>query len=161
MPIRRIPGTDTDYYLVIFDEDGEETKESDGRLLSDALVLAAASATDVFLASHGWKGDVPAAIEQYDAWFGAALKLQEDRDAARRMRPRFKPLLVGLHWPSLPWGDEEVPEASTGDRRAYPVGAVVGAGIRLSRMLRGPAGCGSSWRGRDRARTHAGRDRHP
>ena len=85
MPIRRIPGTDTDYYLVIFDEDGEETKESDGRLLSDALVLAAASATDVFLASHGWKGDVPAAIEQYDAWFGAALKLQEDRDAARRV----------------------------------------------------------------------------
>jgi hypothetical protein len=25
----------------------------------------------------------------------------------RQRRPAFRPLLLGLHWPSLPWGDEE------------------------------------------------------
>ena len=62
----------------------------------------------MFLTSHGWKGDVPAAIEQYDAWIGAMLKVEADRATARQLRPEFMPLIVGLHWPSLPWGDEEI-----------------------------------------------------
>jgi hypothetical protein len=58
--------------------------------------------------SHGWKGDVPAAIEQYDAWVSAMAGLKQDIDAARKRRPGFTPLIVGLHWPSLPWGDETI-----------------------------------------------------
>lgn len=112
MPIRRIPDADVDYYLIVFDEEGKERREPDGKLMSDIvsqrLTDPAAAATDVFLTSHGWKGDVPAAIEQYDAWIGAMLKLEADRAAAQRLRPNFKTLIVGLHWPSLPWGDEEI-----------------------------------------------------
>jgi hypothetical protein len=36
---------------------------------------------------------------------------RHDRDVARVTRPRFKALIVGLHWPSLPWGDERIPGA--------------------------------------------------
>lgn len=111
MPTQRIAGTDFDYQLMVFDEDGHERTEPDGTLLSDAVAhqVATAGVTDVFFCSHGWKGDVPAAIEQYDAWIGAMLALQADSDAAARRRPGFKPLVVGLHWPSLPWGDETIP----------------------------------------------------
>jgi hypothetical protein len=119
MPIRRTPDTDVDYYLIVFDEEGKEPREPDGKLISDIvsqrLTDPAAAVTDVFVSSHGWKGDVPAAIEQYDAWIGAMLNLEADRAAARRLRPNFKPLIVSLHWPSLPWGDEEI-ATDTGGR---------------------------------------------
>ena len=60
----------------------------------------------VFLFSHGWKGDVDAAtrsvqpLDQGDARSGR-------RSAAPCQAP-FKPLWIGLHWPSLPFGDEEL-----------------------------------------------------
>src|SRR5262249_38313414 len=110
MPVRQIPGTDVSYYLVVFDENGNERREPDGTLLSDTggqrVADVGAPVTDVFFTSHGWKGDVPAAIEQYDAWVGTMANLQPDRDVARQARRGFAPLIVGLHWPSLPWGDE-------------------------------------------------------
>ena len=44
-------------------------------------------------------------------------------DADRRfMGPDFKPMFIGLHWPSLPWGDEDMPSgASFADAIAAPV----------------------------------------
>ena len=39
-----------------------------GRILGE---LASEPYTDVFLISHGWMGDVPAAVGQYDRWIGA------------------------------------------------------------------------------------------
>src|SRR5574338_194628 len=113
MPIRTVPGTDVQYYLIVFDERGNERRENDGSLLSDTVRQRVADVdhpvTDVFFTSHGWKGDVPAAIEQYDAWIGAMLQAEPDRLTARANRPGFSPLIVGLHWPSLPWGDETIP----------------------------------------------------
>lgn len=70
--------------------------------------LAKEPYTDVFLISHGWMGDVPAAIKQYNKWIGAMAACKEDIKRARQIRPGFKPLLVGFHWPSLPYGDEEL-----------------------------------------------------
>ena len=105
MPIRQIPQTDLRYYLIAYNETGKERRESDGTLLSeDALrALASQDITDVFLISHGWKGDIPAAIEQYDRWVSTMDKNAGDRAKADQ-RPRgFKPLIIGLHWPSLPW----------------------------------------------------------
>jgi len=32
-----------------------------------------------------------------------------DHAAVSAARPGFKALVVGLHWPSLPFGDEEIP----------------------------------------------------
>ena len=70
MPIRSIAGADAQYYLLSFDEDGRERPEADGILLSDfvrnKIADPSEAITDVFFASHGWKGDVAAAIEQYD-----------------------------------------------------------------------------------------------
>lgn len=106
-----LPGTDLHYHLVSFDKSGSEREEETGRE-SDALkrLLASASegVTDVFFASHGWKGDVPAAIDQCNRWMGQMARMQADRDAVRVKDPKFKALLVGIHWPSQPWGDESL-----------------------------------------------------
>jgi hypothetical protein len=112
MPIRSIAGTDAQYYLLSFDERGSERPESNGILLSDVVRNKIADPgegiTDVFFASHGWQGDVPAAIEQYDKWVGEMAR-SVDREGARSLRPGFKGIVVGLHWPSLPFGDESLP----------------------------------------------------
>ena len=67
------------------DEHGTERRELDGTLMSETVrervADPKASVTDVFFTSHGWKGDVPAAIEQYDAWVGAMGAMRNDRDA--------------------------------------------------------------------------------
>jgi hypothetical protein len=110
MPIRSLPDIALEYHLVCYDKDGNERREEDGSLLSDTIAKRAADRaqgiTDVFVMSHGWKGDVPAAIEQYDNWIRAMARCDADRASARRLLPGFTSLLVGFHWPSLPWGDE-------------------------------------------------------
>jgi hypothetical protein len=110
MPFETIPGTTEQYALLCFDKDGKERSDDPdgiGGSLSKALVARAASdqPSHVFLFSHGWKGDVPAAKDQYNRWIGAMLKLKADRAA---VPGTFKPMWIGLHWPSQPFGDEEV-----------------------------------------------------
>jgi hypothetical protein len=120
MTIETIPGSDLRYHLVSYDKNGKE-RDNDpdapkGRL-SEVVkrVLKEQPVTDVFFMSHGWKGDVPAAKEQYDKWTAAMLGCENDRNRMRELRPDFRPLIIGLHWPSLPWGDEELtPEAAFG-----------------------------------------------
>jgi hypothetical protein len=67
MPIRNIPGIGVDYYLLVFDEQGNERPEPDGSLMSEVVRHRVADpalcVSDVFLISHGWKGDLPTAIE--------------------------------------------------------------------------------------------------
>lgn len=113
MPVRTIDDSDVGYYLVVYDENGDERREPDGTLMSETVKQRVADpsapVTDVFFTSHGWKGDVPSAIEQYDNWVGTMASLQSDRDAARQRHSDFAPLIVGMHWPSLPWGDETIP----------------------------------------------------
>jgi hypothetical protein len=108
MPIRQI-NADQNYYLSNFDSDGKERAANDGSLLS-ALVLDELknhSVTDVFVMSHGWLGDVNDAQEQYDSWMANLWGCAGDLDALKNKRPNFKPLLIGLHWPSKPFGDED------------------------------------------------------
>ena len=50
---------------------------------------------------------MPAAKDQYNRWMGA-LMASPDLARAAQVFPNFSPMLVGLHWPSQPWGDEEV-----------------------------------------------------
>lgn len=114
MPFRAIPGSDERYALLAFDADGGERAEADGAALSAQLLASAEAPSDIFLELHGWKGDVPAAIEQYDRWFGAMAKLPDSRELVSRQRPGgFRPWWIGLHWPSLPWGDEEIPASAS------------------------------------------------
>jgi len=101
---------------VLFDSDGNERPEQDGNLLSKKLSqVVQDGVTDVFLSSHGWKGDIPAAISQYDTWIGAMAAQACDSDRARAVDPKFKAVTVGVHWPSLPWGNEDAGSALLGD----------------------------------------------
>jgi hypothetical protein len=113
MPIRPVPGFNLNYYLVCFDATGaERSDDPDG--VSGRLIPRVAEAverepyTDVFLMSHGWMGDVPAAIQQYDRWIAAMATCESDLARASKVRLGFRPILVGIHWPSLPYGDEEM-----------------------------------------------------
>ncbi|NCA71667.1 MAG: hypothetical protein EOM91_16615 [Sphingobacteriia bacterium] len=111
MSIERVPNSELTYYLTSFDRDGNETPDDDSStaLLSDRIVqdLAAGDITDVIMLCHGWKGDVPSAKRQYGAWLAAAEQCQADLERLRGARPGFKPLLIGMHWPSLPFGNED------------------------------------------------------
>ena len=113
MPIRTVPEVGLTYYLACVDGTGEERTDDpdgiNGRMIPRVTdALAKKAYTDVFLMSHGWMGDVPAAIRQYDRWIGAMATCKDDMERASRVRPGFRPLLVGIHWPSLPYGDEEL-----------------------------------------------------
>jgi hypothetical protein len=106
MSTHTIPGTSTEYHLIAFDANGlERTDDVAGGTFSRRVLekVAAEAPTNIFLFSHGWKGDALAAIDQYNRWIKAMVDLSPD---AQRMGTGFKPLWIGLHWPSLPWGEE-------------------------------------------------------
>src|ERR1700730_17117871 len=107
MGFHEIRDTGIRYGLVAFDSNGIERPELTGKF-SQKLVeeVTTQPVTNVLFFSHGWKGDVPAATEQYDRWIGALTKSLDFRKA-QQVFPNFRPLFIGLHWPSLPWGNEE------------------------------------------------------
>jgi hypothetical protein len=110
MPFETIPGTNHGYALIAFQKNGLE-RDNDrtpaGDLFSARLLesLKVDPPTDVFFFSHGWQGDMDAARDQYNRWIGAMLSLEADRHA---MGGSFRPTWIGLHWPSLPFGNEEI-----------------------------------------------------
>jgi hypothetical protein len=108
MGFETIPETDIRYGLISFDTDGHERAEAGG-YVSEALIEKAKvdSVTNVFFFCHGWKGDLPAAREQYERWI-KTFATSEDRKRAPERFAGFLPMFVGLHWPSLPFGDEEL-----------------------------------------------------
>jgi hypothetical protein len=120
MGFETIPETDIQYGLISFDADGKERSEQTG-LMSKALVKKATteSITNVFFFCHGWQGDFLGAKDQYNKWLKALMN-SGDRQKASQRFPKFQPLLIGLHWPSKPWGDEELRGAAFG----APGGAV-------------------------------------
>ncbi|RAR48847.1 CHAT domain-containing protein [Paraburkholderia unamae] len=153
MPIRNIPGSDIAYYLILFDENGRERAEADGTMLSAAVMARLAAAddpvTDVFVCSHGWQGDVPAAIDQYDRWIGAMAQCEADLAAMEARNPAFNPMVIGVHWPSLPWGMETVPASAAG--AASPAGVLSTGADAASHdaidMLAGQLGADADTRG--------------
>jgi hypothetical protein len=113
VPFLEIDGLGLKYALISFDKDGRERDDdSAGGTFSKTLIAKVKDEqpTHIFLFSHGWKGDVEAAIDQYNRWIGAMWRLEADRKA---MGEPFQPLFIGLHWPSLPWGDEKLPQGAS------------------------------------------------
>jgi hypothetical protein len=109
MSIQQVPGSDLRYHLVAYEKDGRERSDDPDGVMSDRVAQAIRDdqITDVFIMSHGWKGDIPAAIEQYDSWIRTMADCAADRQEIGQLRPGFNALLVGFHWPSQPWGEEE------------------------------------------------------
>jgi hypothetical protein len=108
MGFENIPETDLQYGLISFDADGDERSEQSG-LMSEALIrkVAAESVTNIFFFCHGWLGDFPGAKEQYNRWLKTFVHTADYHHASQRL-PKFRPLFICLHWPSKPWGDEEL-----------------------------------------------------
>lgn len=108
MSIERVSGTDLSYFLIAYDADGRERADDPDGIMSEQVVnaLTNVAITDVFMFFHGWKGDVPAAREQYSAWVKCMTQCTDDIARMREAQPNFHPLLVGVHWPSQPWGEE-------------------------------------------------------
>ena len=129
MPIRTIPGSNPplEYYLIAYDDQAQERREPDNSLLSEKVlqVVRDQPVTDVFMMSHGWMGDVPAAVSQYDAWTTSVMKNTADIQAMQQRRPGFRPVFVGLHWPSLPWGDESLAGSFAIDGSATPLEDII------------------------------------
>jgi hypothetical protein len=111
VPFQKIGQTGQEYALISFDKSGVERADDGGGRMSDRLVdlIRREPVTDVFFMSHGWKGDVDSAIDQYDRWFGAMENQAADKAQALQQTSAFRPLRIGLHWPSQPWGNEEQP----------------------------------------------------
>jgi hypothetical protein len=111
MPIEKVPNSSLSYYLIAFDEDGNERYEANGKKLSESILTALAKEsdpiTDVFIISHGWLGDLNDARQQYNDWIGVMAAQTADIERIKQSRP-FNPLLIGFHWPSKPWGDENL-----------------------------------------------------
>src|SRR4051812_47858872 len=113
MGAEQVPDQESPYHLVAFDTDGRERPEAAGPHSQEiTALLARESVTDVFLLSHGWMGDVPAARRQYGAWLAAMAGCPDDAAAARSRPGGFRPMVVGVHWPSQAWGDEDMGPAS-------------------------------------------------
>lgn len=133
MPYQTIEAVDLRYGLINFNDKGiERTDDPEGGVFSRTLLEQAKreKPTDIFLYSHGWKGDIPSAIDQYNRWIGAMWKLTADRTA---MGDDFRPMFIGLHWPSQPWGEETVAAAagtSFGTEEAPVVGALLDAAVQ-------------------------------
>ena len=113
------------YDLIAFDSGGDERTDDPNGLMSDLILRTLApddsGITDVFLLCHGWNGDLPAARAQYDNWVGVMSKCEADIAKMKQVRPGFKPHIVGIHWPSMPWGDESFGE---GGSFAVPIDGV-------------------------------------
>ena len=116
MSIEQIPGTDLKFYQINFDAEGRERSGDPDGVMSELVAkqLREQPVTDVFLMSHGWKGDIEAARRQYRDWITAAAACTGDLAVMRQKRPGFMPLMIGLHWPSLPFGGEDMNEAKAG-----------------------------------------------
>ena len=93
------------YHLVRFDKDGHERNEPGGHSGIDAVLeelRGQPESTDVFLICHGWNGDEQGAMAQYDAWVSQMIRNQPE------IARSFRPLIIGIHWPSKAWGDDRI-----------------------------------------------------
>jgi hypothetical protein len=115
MPFRKAPQTGYGYYLIELNANGVEQAE-DGVLLSAQAVtqVREKSPTDVFVASHGWMADINDAESQYGTWIDTmVMQGSNGGDFARELvrEPAYKSAAIGVHWPSLPFGDEQATTA--------------------------------------------------
>ncbi len=118
MPIRTIPNSELKYHLISWDKKGQERTDdpdsSTGKLSDEvwkAIEQASAEGkpiTDIYFTTHGWMGDVPGAVQQCDSWIGAMAACTDDREELLARRPDYRSLIIGVHWPSKPFGNESL-----------------------------------------------------
>ncbi len=96
-------GSKAPWYVMPFDKRGVSTApRTRAHLLNE---IESGGYTDVFLFSHGWNNDWSVAMERYEHFLAGFIKMR--RDHSLNVPRNYKPLLVGVIWPStalvLPW----------------------------------------------------------
>ena len=89
-------GTEFPYYVIPFDKRGLCTApETRAQLVSR---LAAEGYTDVYLFSHGWNNDWTVATKRYQDFIEGFMNMRRERSLP--VPDGYKPILVGVFWPS-------------------------------------------------------------
>jgi hypothetical protein len=101
--IRTDDGAEVPWYVIPFDKQGRcKAPRTRGSLLN---ALDDGDFTHVFLFSHGWNNDWSMASKRYEDFIDGFVKLRMDAGLTRPAT--YRPLLVGVFWPStslvLPW----------------------------------------------------------
>jgi hypothetical protein len=117
-PYRTIPaagGISVPYYIIPFDEQGRCLgPQTRAHLLSQ---VAGQAYSDIFLFSHGWNNDFPAATGRYEHFIEGFMGLRQRMNLP--VPESYKPLLVGIFWPSaaLTLESERGPKFASQDPR--------------------------------------------
>lgn len=91
------PDTAVPWYMIPFDADGLCTAPQTRQMLINAVQND--GYTDIFLFSHGWNNTWNNAVAAYEEFMTGYARMVRDRGLAYP-RP-FRPLLVGVYWPSI------------------------------------------------------------
>lgn len=86
------------YWDLTFDADGDADAGQ-----RDALLAHAGERTDLVLFSHGWNNDLSTASALYDRFYGLFPALLSDA-------PGLRLGYAGVHWPSMRFTDEPIPD---------------------------------------------------
>jgi hypothetical protein len=99
-PYRVIPlasGMEMPWYMLPFDREGYcEGPETRKHLMS---AIKAQNYTDIYLFSHGWNNNWKDATDRYRSFIEGYAQLRNDRGWP--LPDGFRPLLVGVFWPSI------------------------------------------------------------
>lgn len=94
--------TGFEYYVLNYDAHGHERIEGTSLLRDEVFrTLDAQKFTDIFIISHGWLGEARGCEKQYNEWLHAF------KNYATGQKRKFHPLVLALHWPSKPLGQDE------------------------------------------------------
>ena len=110
------------YYIVPFDADGR----CEGPLTQQHLLAHCAEHSDIFLFSHGWNNDWSTATKRYEHFIQGFR--EQRRGLGLPMPSDYRPLLVGVFWPSqaMEWFEAETgPGFAAGDPAAQDAAAEV------------------------------------
>src|SRR5262245_30572662 len=90
--------------LLKFDRLGKLLSQDEDQLDRIAKRFAGDPPSHVFVLSHGWNNTQESAKESYDLVLAEMKKLADQFG----LRPKgYKPAVIGLHWPSMAFEDDE------------------------------------------------------
>lgn len=121
--VRLNDGSETPFYIIPFDKRGVCSGPQTRQHLIDAA--KSGQYTDIFLFSHGWNNDWTVATKRYEDFLSGYLQMRRDMNLPTAAD--YRPLLVGIFWPSTALvftESEKGPAIAAGDPAA--VDAAVG-----------------------------------
>lgn len=94
--IQLADGTTVPYYIIPYDKRGI----CEGPLTLEHLLnsIKKDTYTDIFIFSHGWNNDWTVATNRYEDFMKGYMKMRQDNNLP--MPVDYKPLLIGIFWPS-------------------------------------------------------------